>query len=77
MCARHLPGPGGAGSGAPVAPDRQCDDGAGFTPRPAAGLGLASMRQRAAWLGGRLLLDSAPGRGTRLLVEIPLSAVPS
>lgn len=49
------------------------DDGAGFDPgtvRP--GLGMASMRERLASVGGRMALDSAPGRGTRLTGTIPL-----
>jgi signal transduction histidine kinase len=50
------------------------DDGVGFDPRSgggAAGLGLIGMRERARWLEGRLEVDSAPGRGTRVRVEIP------
>jgi signal transduction histidine kinase len=34
-------------------------------------LGLQSMRERAARLGGWLEIDSAPGEGTRILVGIP------
>lgn len=54
------------------------DDGVGFSqradePRPAdEGFGLAGMRERAALLGGRLDVHSAPGRGTRLRATIPL-----
>jgi signal transduction histidine kinase len=55
------------------------DDGQGFDPRqpPAAptaarGLGIHTMRERAAVLRGTFVLDSAPGRGTRVTVEIPL-----
>jgi two-component system sensor histidine kinase UhpB len=33
--------------------------------------GLSGMRERAALLGGRIRLDTAPGRGTRLLAELP------
>jgi signal transduction histidine kinase len=48
------------------------DDGAGFEPRsPQAGLGLASMRERAASAGGRLTINSAPGRGTRVRLSVP------
>jgi signal transduction histidine kinase len=48
------------------------DDGAGFDPdRPAGGLGLAGMRERAAHLGGALRVESAPGMGTRIVVEVP------
>jgi signal transduction histidine kinase len=50
------------------------DDGAGFD---AGGdfpghLGLRSMRERATQLGGTLLIDSAPGHGTRVVAKVPL-----
>ena len=55
------------------------DDGCGFDseqpPGPATaarGLGIHTMRERAAVLKGTFTIDSAPGRGTRLEVEIPL-----
>jgi signal transduction histidine kinase len=53
------------------------DDGRGFAPdglkgRTAAGhFGLALIADRAADLGGRLEVGSKPGRGTRLLLEVP------
>ncbi len=53
------------------------DDGRGFDPgRPAGGgqFGLAVMRERAELAGGRLEVESAPGRGTRVLVEVPVEA---
>ena len=60
------------------------DDGHGFDPaRPAApptaarGLGIHSMRERAAVHKGVLTIDSAPARGTRVAVEIPLAAEPA
>ena len=37
-----------------------------------ASMGLLSMEERAALAGGRLVLDSAPGRETRLAVALPL-----
>ena len=49
------------------------DDGVGFTPRgPARGdrLGLVGMRERAEALGGRLTIESAPGAGTTIAVEV-------
>jgi len=50
------------------------DDGHGFdVPSPAStpgGLGLASMRERAAAIGGELRVTSAPGEGTRILFTI-------
>jgi len=57
------------------------DDGAGFEPDgqawPESGrrrLGLASMRERARIIGARLTIRSAPGEGTRLVVEAPAQA---
>jgi signal transduction histidine kinase len=48
------------------------DDGVGFDlERAGAGLGLSGMRERAARLGGRLTVESAPGAGTRVRVEVP------
>ena len=52
------------------------DDGVGFDPGARAvrsrHLGLTSMRERAAALGGRLVVDSAAGKGTTVRVEVPL-----
>jgi PAS domain S-box-containing protein len=55
------------------------DDGCGFdSTQPAGpatvarGLGIHTMRERAAVLKGTFAIDAAPGRGTRLEVEIPL-----
>ena len=52
------------------------DDGVGFvedTDRPiiARGLGLISVRERAARLGGTFNILSTPGEGTRLIVSLP------
>ena len=49
------------------------DDGVGFIPGGGES-GLANMRQRAAELGGTLLVDSAPGRGTALHWTVPMPA---
>lgn len=52
------------------------DDGQGFDPEQArqrASLGLASMRERVRLVGGRLEIDSAPGRGTRVEAWVPVS----
>lgn len=55
------------------------DDGRGFdvSARGAAGVqggvGLQSMRERAALIGGDLFIESTPGRGTRVRVEAPVS----
>jgi signal transduction histidine kinase len=51
------------------------DDGAGFDPADPAlrarRLGLTSMEERARALGGRLTIDSHPGRGTTVTLEVP------
>ena len=53
------------------------DNGRGFHPRSTsaergqAGLGLVGMRERAALLGGRLEVDSAPDHGTSICVSVP------
>jgi signal transduction histidine kinase len=52
------------------------DDGAGFAPSadghgPDGGLGLRGMRERVEALGGRLAVESAPGRGTTIAVTVP------
>lgn len=38
----------------------------------AKGLGLRGMNERAAILGGAIMLESAPGNGTKLIMEIPV-----
>jgi signal transduction histidine kinase len=51
------------------------DDGCGFDvtrPPNASGLGLHTMRDRVAELGGQLSIDSAPGAGTRVRASFPL-----
>jgi signal transduction histidine kinase len=56
------------------------DDGRGFAPeklgqrRPglSGGFGLLTMQERAAQLGGKLTVESAPGEGTTVTVELPL-----
>ena len=51
------------------------DDGRGFDPAVAGpGHGLANLRERAANLGGQLVIDSAPGRGTRVELTFPLDS---
>ena len=50
------------------------DDGQGFDPaavRERDRLGLLGMRERAEALGGTLLVESAPGSGTTVRVEVP------
>jgi two-component system sensor histidine kinase DegS len=51
------------------------DAGVGFdpsTPRQTGTFGMSSMRERAERVGGMLRIDSAPGRGTRVIAELPL-----
>jgi signal transduction histidine kinase len=51
---------------------RISDDGAGFDPaRARAGLGLASMRERAEALRGSLAVASAPAHGTTIEASVP------
>ncbi len=56
------------------------DDGRGFDRARASamvhGYGLHSMRRRAAMLGGRFRLRTAPGMGTRVEVSVPLGGPP-
>ena len=47
------------------------DDGVGIDGRPADGVGLTAMRERAAELGGAVRLFSAPALGTHLHVRLP------
>jgi signal transduction histidine kinase len=49
------------------------DDGVGFSPDSAsgAGFGLEGLTRRAGEVGGRVAVDSAPGTGTVLRVEVP------
>ncbi|MFE7961381.1 GAF domain-containing sensor histidine kinase [Streptomyces sp. NPDC057413] len=54
---------------------RVTDDGKGFDPkairRAGRHLGLVSMRDRASGVGGRLTVESAPGKGTTIEMEVP------
>jgi signal transduction histidine kinase len=60
---------------------RVVDDGRGFDPEEAVTrsrrLGLTSMRERAEALGGTLAIDSEPGRGTAIEVEVRVGRVNS
>ena len=49
------------------------DDGVGIPAGRSAGVGLSSMRERAAELGGSCVVEKASKRGTRVLVRLPLS----
>jgi signal transduction histidine kinase len=48
-----------------------CDDGRGLAPDRPAGVGLGSMRERAAELGGRCDVDAMPQGGTRVRATLP------
>jgi signal transduction histidine kinase len=49
------------------------DDGSGFDPDATRedALGLAGMRERLALVGGKLQVESSPGRGTTIAAEVP------
>ena len=49
------------------------DNGKGFdTAQPSDGHGLTSLWQRAVALGGGLVIDSKPGEGTSITLDLPL-----
>jgi PAS domain S-box-containing protein len=54
------------------------DDGVGFTTakpqNQSHGFGMGTMRERAQGIGGRLRVESRPGRGTTIRVEVPSPA---
>jgi two-component system sensor histidine kinase UhpB len=55
------------------------DDGVGFSVDEMVdsddrGLGLFGMRERAAYVGGHVMIDSIPGRGTRVRAAVPITS---
>lgn len=55
------------------------DDGRGFNAsvsRAPAGFGLIGMRERAARIGGKMVLQSAPDEGTKISVDVALPSLP-
>jgi signal transduction histidine kinase len=50
------------------------DDGRGFDARRVRGLGLVGMEERVNHLGGAFEIESEPGGGTRVAVELPLAS---
>ena len=49
------------------------DDGRGFPLQYTAGVGIASIRERTAELGGTCQIESNFGEGTHILVRLPLA----
>ena len=50
------------------------DDGVGFDPaqdRAGGGFGISGMKERCQNIGGTLQIDSAPGKGTKVIVRVP------
>jgi two-component system sensor histidine kinase UhpB len=49
------------------------DDGRGFTfDQIGTGLGIGGMRERALLVGGDLQVESRPGQGTRIQLNVPI-----
>jgi len=49
------------------------DDGSGFDPKRARGMGLLGMEERVKRLGGKIEIDSRTGTGTTIRAELPLA----
>ena len=49
------------------------DNGSGFDPKRARGMGLLGMEERVKRLGGKIEIDSRPGTGTTIRAELPLT----
>ena len=50
------------------------DDGVGFDPAaPTSRFGLAGIRERVEMLGGHLRIESSPGRGTAVVVDLEIA----
>jgi len=49
------------------------DDGKGFDPQRQRGMGLLGMEERVTFLGGTFTVESEPGQGTALHVNLPLA----
>ena len=50
------------------------DDGCGFDTSSRPGVGIRSIRERVASIGGQVTFDSGPGRGTRISLIVPMDA---
>ena len=51
------------------------DDGSGFDTARVRGMGLLGMEERVRHLGGTFEIDSKPGLGTRLQIQLPLAEI--
>jgi signal transduction histidine kinase len=51
------------------------DDGKGFDSKTVRGMGLLGMEERVTHLGGTFRVNSRPGKGAKLQIELPLAAV--
>jgi len=50
------------------------DDGVGFNTKDVKkSTGLTGMRERALALGGEIIVDSGPGKGTKIIATLPVS----
>jgi two-component system NarL family sensor kinase len=53
------------------------DDGSGFDPGKAGdGMGMSNLRARAAEFNGTIRIDSLPGRGTTVVIDLPIPQKP-
>jgi len=52
------------------------DDGSGFSEGSVKGYGLLGMREHMMAVGGRFRIDSSPGKGTRIVAEVPVDTSP-
>ena len=52
------------------------DDGRGFDARQERGMGLLGMQERVSHLGGSFTVDSSPGQGASITIELPLPPLP-
>ncbi len=62
----------GGRKGSPLLQLEIVDDGVGLSPRHRTGVGLSSMCERAAELGGTCVIEAAVGGGTRVFARLPL-----
>lgn len=56
------------------------DNGVGFDPEQtrttdSSGFGLFSLRERMSYLGGNVMIESAPGAGTRATISLPMACL--